>query len=111
LLDWKRVSQSQTTDQLSSQKTNCGGALMVTRHQLDKLEQRVDEIAERRGWAQRPVYVVWLSFHGESDASFFARHPDAMLPDGQRREPDVVMAFEDPMLLHRAGEFRGGALN
>ena len=77
---------------------------MVTKHQLDKLEQRVEEVAERLGLAQRTVYVVLLHFRGESDEEFYARYP------GQRgRKSDVVLSFGDPMDM--VDEFRTRSVN
>lgn len=64
---------------------------MVTKHQLDKLEQRVEEVAERLGLAQRTVYVVLMRFRGESDEEFYARYPDA-----RGRKSDFVLSFGDP---------------
>jgi len=69
---------------------------MVTKAQFDRLSQRIDQVAEQMGLAQRIEYRVWLVFQGESDAAYVARHPDAMLPDGRRREPDLRIVFEDP---------------
>jgi hypothetical protein len=66
---------------------------MVTRSQIDKLSSRIDEVATQLGLAVRPQYVVWLVFDGESDEDFFARHPDARGPDGQRRKASVELNF------------------
>ena len=64
---------------------------MVTKHQLDKLEQRVEEVVERLGLAQRIEYVVLLRFMGESDEEFCARYPDV-----RGRKSDFVLSFGDP---------------
>ncbi len=62
---------------------------MVTKHQIDKLEQRVEEVAEKLGLAQRTVYVVLLRFIGESDEEFYARYP------GMRgRKSRLVLSFQ-----------------
>jgi len=67
----------------------CEGGQMVTAAQINKLAQRIDQVAEQLGLAVRPTYVVWLSFHGETDEAFYARHPDAR----GRRHKATVLTF------------------
>jgi hypothetical protein len=50
---------------------------MVTRTQINRLSSRIEGLAEQLGLAVVPRYNVWLSFDGESDEEFYARHPDA----------------------------------
>jgi hypothetical protein len=78
---------------------------MATRTMIDRLSQRIDDLAEELGLAVRPVYRVWLDF-GESDEEFLARYPDARGPDGRRRKPTVLLDLEDPRdgSAFRAGE-------
>ena len=58
---------------------------MVTRAQIDKLSQRIDQVAERMGLAQRIEYTVLLHLVGESDEEFYARYPEQR---GRRSEID-----------------------
>lgn len=48
---------------------------MVTRNQLEKLSQRIDQVAKAMG-VDRPEYRVLLHFDGETDEQFYARYPD-----------------------------------
>jgi hypothetical protein len=71
---------------------------MVTKHQIDKLSQRIDEVAERLGMAEPVRYRVFLSFIGEDEAEFFRRYPDAPL---DRREM-ITIRFQDPQFFDRS---------
>ena len=64
---------------------------MVTKHQLDKLSLRIEELAEQLGLAVPITYVVRLHFRGESDEEFYARYPDA-----RGRKSGFVLSFGDP---------------
>lgn len=50
---------------------------MVTKNQIAQLSARIDALADQLGLTEKPMYRVWLSFTGESDAEFYARYPDA----------------------------------
>jgi hypothetical protein len=64
---------------------------MASMAQLARLEARVDALALRLEPRRRARVAVWLSFDGESDDEFMARHPDARGPDGERRKADIVL--------------------
>ena len=79
---------------------------MVTRATIDRLLRRTSEVAEQLGLGEekpRTVYVVWLSFHGETDEEFLARYPDARGPDGRPRMANRVLRFDDPQFMTRTG--------
>ena len=50
---------------------------MVTKNQIAQLSAHIDALADQFGLTEKPTYRVWLSFTGESDEEFYARHPDA----------------------------------
>ena len=50
---------------------------MVTAAQIQRLDCRIDGLAQMLEPERRPEYVVYISYIGESDDEFFARYPGA----------------------------------
>jgi hypothetical protein len=66
---------------------------MVTKHQIDRLSQRIDEVAERLGMAQPIQYTVFLRWIGEDDAAFYQRNPTAPLDPREMLHISKILSF------------------
>jgi len=75
---------------------------VVTKSQIDRLSQRIDQAAEQLSVAARIEYRVALRFDGQSEEEFRAQHPWWGEPGGSC----VTLSFGNG---NDAREFRTGS--
>jgi hypothetical protein len=71
--------------------------MMVTRSQIDRLGNRIEQLSVTMGLAGIE-YEVYLSYYDESEDDFHARYPEAPRP----MVFDAVLSFEDAPMLRRS---------